>query len=47
MEKSTQEIKEMHKLQLKKLDDEINGLKNTIKRMQFENECLSEQLVIT
>lgn len=43
MEKSTKEIKEMHKLQLKKLDDEINGLKETIKRWQFENELLSEQ----
>ncbi|XP_025205590.1 nucleoprotein TPR [Melanaphis sacchari] len=43
MEKSIEEIKEMHNLQLKKLDDEINSLKETIKRWQFENELLSEQ----
>lgn len=43
MEKSIEELKEMHNLQLKKLDDEINCLKETIKRWQFENELLSEQ----
>lgn len=43
LEKSTEEIKEMHKIQLNKLDDEINCLKETIKRWQFENELLSEQ----
>ncbi|XP_022171411.1 nucleoprotein TPR-like isoform X3 [Myzus persicae] len=43
MEKSTEELKEMHKTQLNKLDDEINCLKETIKRWQFENELLSEQ----
>lgn len=43
MEKSIEEIKEMHKTQLIKLDEEINCLKETIKRWQFENELLSEQ----
>lgn len=43
MEKSTEEMKEIHKIQLKNLDDEINCLKETIKRWQFENELLSEQ----
>lgn len=43
MEKSTEEIKEMHKKQLIKLGDEINLLKETIKRWQFENELLSDQ----
>lgn len=43
MEKSTEEMKEMHKTQLMKLDDEINCLKETIKRWQFENELLSDQ----
>ncbi|CAI6354434.1 unnamed protein product [Macrosiphum euphorbiae] len=43
LEKYTEEIKEMHKIQLNKLDDEINCLKETIKRWQFENELLSEQ----
>uniref|UniRef100_A0A2S2PQR5 NUA/TPR/MLP1-2-like domain-containing protein n=2 Tax=Schizaphis graminum TaxID=13262 RepID=A0A2S2PQR5_SCHGA len=43
MEKSIEELKEMHNLQLKKLGDEINCLKETIKRWQFENELLSEQ----
>jgi len=43
MEKSIEEIKEIHKTQLLKLDDEINSLKDTIKRWQFENELLSEQ----
>ncbi|XP_027851398.2 nucleoprotein TPR-like isoform X1 [Aphis gossypii] len=47
MEKSIEEIKEMHNLQLKKLDDEINSLKDTIKRWQFENELLSEQFKTT
>lgn len=47
MEKSIEEIKEMHNLQLKKLDDEINSLKETIKRWQFENELLSEQFKTT
>lgn len=43
MEKSSEEIKLMHKTQLLKLDEEINSLKETIKRWQFENELLSEQ----
>jgi len=43
MEKSIEEIKEIHKTHLLKLDDEINSLKDTIKRWQFENELLSEQ----
>lgn len=43
MEKSTEEIKEMHTKHLKKLIDEINCLNKTIKRWQFENELLSEQ----
>lgn len=43
MEKSIIEIKDSHKIQLTKLDDEINCLKETIKRWQFENELLSEQ----
>lgn len=43
MEKSTEELKEMHKTQLLKLNDEINNLQETIKRWQFENELLSEQ----
>lgn len=43
MEKSIEEIKNMHKEQLMKIDDEKNILKETIKRWQFENELLSEQ----
>lgn len=43
MEKSTDELKEMHKIELTKLDDQINSQKETIKRWQFENELLSEQ----
>lgn len=43
MEKSTEEIKEMHKTHINSLNDEINCLKETIKRWQFENELLSEQ----
>ncbi|VVC26804.1 Major intrinsic protein, conserved site [Cinara cedri] len=43
MEKSIEEIKEIHKTQLNKLNDEINCLNETVKRWQFENELLSEQ----
>lgn len=43
MEKSIEEIKDIHKSQLLKLDDEINSLKETIERWKFENELLSEQ----
>lgn len=43
MENSTKEIKELHKTQLVKLDDQINCQKMTIKRCQFENELLSDQ----
>lgn len=43
MEKSTEELKEIHKTQLMKSDDEISSLKETIKRWKFENELLSEQ----
>jgi len=43
MEKSIEEIKEIHKTQISELNIEINSLKDTIKRWQFENELLSEQ----
>lgn len=43
MEKFTEELKESHNTHLLKLDEEINCLKETIKRWQFENELLSEQ----
>lgn len=43
MDKCTEELKESHQIQLLKLDEEINCLKETIKRWQFENELLSEQ----
>lgn len=43
MEKSTEEMKEIHNIQLTKLEDQINCQKETIKRWQFENELLSEQ----
>lgn len=43
MEKSIEELKDSHKKQLLKLDDEINCLKETIQRWKFENELLSEQ----
>lgn len=43
MEKSIEEMQDMHKTQLMKLDDEINDLKQTIERWKFENELLSEQ----
>lgn len=43
MEKSIEEIKEMHKTQLIKVEDEKNSLKETIERWKFENELLSEQ----
>lgn len=43
MEKSIEELKDSHKEKLLKLDDEINCLKETIKRWQFENQLLSEQ----
>lgn len=43
LEISTEEIKESHKEQIMKLNDEMSCLKETIKRWQFENELLSEQ----
>jgi hypothetical protein len=43
IEKSVEEMKEMHKTQIMKLGNEIDCLKETIKRWQFENELLSDQ----
>lgn len=43
MEKSIEEMKEMHKTQLMKLGNEIDCLNETIKRWKFENELLSDQ----
>lgn len=41
--RSIEDLKQTHSSQLLKLDEEINSLKETIKRWQFENELLSEQ----
>lgn len=43
MENTIVEIKEIHEKQLNEFNNEINTLKNTLKRWEFENNLLSEQ----
>ncbi|XP_050525478.1 nucleoprotein TPR-like [Daktulosphaira vitifoliae] len=43
MENTITEVKEIHEKQLNDLNNEINTLKDTLKRWEFENNLLSEQ----